>query len=223
MYNINGLPCWSEAEIDFREYLTKYLSSSVRDILLSTNPAWQMIRIEAPQLTPCAHINSTYSEKDYFSVGDGLALRPETTGGSYVFIKEILKSHPPKFMRPPVCIWQMGKSFRKEQDQPSKYCRYKEFYQLEFQCIYTTSSKCDYYGKVVSALSGVFEQVRTTFSDRTPEYSEITTDLEMEYMGRWMEVASISKRTDFDADHEVLEIAFGLDRLIKVLGEAKCR
>lgn len=65
-------------------------------------------------------------------------------------------------------------------------------------------------------------------SDRLPAYSEVTTDIEVNNGDNWMEVCSISRRTDFPqryrsqakkgaaVDHDVLvlEIAIGLDRCI---------
>jgi glycyl-tRNA synthetase len=64
-------------------------------------------------------------------------------------------------------------------------------------------------------------------SDRLPAYSEITMDVEVDNGDKWMEVASISRRTDFPGtvsltgksgtrqlEVKVLEIAIGLDRCV---------
>jgi glycyl-tRNA synthetase len=65
-------------------------------------------------------------------------------------------------------------------------------------------------------------------SDRLPAYSETTMDVEVDNGDKWMEVCSISRRTDFPMryrtqtrkgevhEHEVrvLEIAIGLDRCV---------
>ena len=68
---------------------------------------------------------------------------------------------------------------------------------------------------------------RIVESDRLPSYSKRTMDIEVDNGDKWMEVCSISLRTDFDkkaifqakkkvVEKEllVLEIAFGLDRLV---------
>jgi glycyl-tRNA synthetase len=65
-------------------------------------------------------------------------------------------------------------------------------------------------------------------SDRLPAYSEVTMDVEVNNGDKWMEVCSISRRTDFpiryrsvnrkqeEREHDVfvLEIAIGLDRCL---------
>jgi glycyl-tRNA synthetase len=64
-------------------------------------------------------------------------------------------------------------------------------------------------------------------SDRLPSYSQITSDVEVDNGDKWMEVCSISRRTDFpdklrfitkkgviEKDALVLEIAIGLDRCV---------
>lgn len=219
-HKINGLITWTEPQIDARDNFIRQLSGSVRAGLIATNPAWHLIRIESSILTPLSEINPSYSEDDFFAMNT-LGLRPETTAGSYEYLYSLLKAHPPKWQRPPICVWQAGKSFRKEQDQPSKYCRLKEFYQLEFQCVYAKDSKCDYHTRLVEHLHKsvallLNRPVRVVASDRLPSYSTLTTDLEVRHKGRWLEIASISKRNDFMDEYEVLEIALGLDRLVIV-------
>ncbi|MFX8727570.1 hypothetical protein ABTM60_20000, partial [Acinetobacter baumannii] len=64
--------------------------------------------------------------------------------------------------------------------------------------------------------------------DRLPAYAEVTMDIEVDNGDKWMEICSISRRTDFpgrfrvdgrngrarECDIRVLEIAIGLDRCI---------
>ena len=73
---------------------------------------------------------------------DGLALRPETTPGSYAYAQHLLNTH--SGYKPPLCVWQAGKSFRREQDQVTKNMRLKEFWQQEFQCIYSSDTLNDW-------------------------------------------------------------------------------
>lgn len=58
-------------------------------------------------------------------------------------------------------------------------------------------------------------EARIVPSDRLPGYSLHTDDIEVNFNGRWTEVASISTRTDFEGA-QVLEIAIGIDRLVDV-------
>jgi glycyl-tRNA synthetase len=121
-------------------------------------------------------------------------------------------------------VWQAGKSFRREIEQPTKHCRFKEFYQQEFQCIYTSTTKNDYHAKVAPKIESAISRLiglptRLVDSDRLPEYSLKTLDVEVNNGDKWMEVCSISLRNDFvgpktDVTYLVLEIAIGLDRLV---------
>ena len=77
---------------------------------------------------------------------------------------------------------------------------------------------------------------RCVESDRLPSYSLRTMDIEVYYGDRWMEICSISKRTDFpikfkyqtkkretiEADVLVLEIAIGLDRVVAAWSAKSC-
>ena len=134
--------------------------------------------------------------------------------------------------KPPFIVWQAGKSFRREQDQVSKNMRLKEFYQQEFQCIYTADTMNDYHTAVLEPIKEMLADAcnltaRVIPSDRLPSYSEITMDVEVYNGDKYMEVCSISRRTDFptkakfqtkkglvEKDLMVLEIAIGLDRVI---------
>ena len=72
-------------------------------------------------------------------------------------------------------------------------------------------------------------QTRIVLSDRLPSYSKKTIDIEVFNGDKWMEIASISLRTDFgeitmknkQSNCLVLEIAIGLDRLIYNSDKAK--
>jgi glycyl-tRNA synthetase len=134
--------------------------------------------------------------------------------------------------KPPICVWQAGKSFRREAEQPTKHMRLKEFYQQEFQCIYTADTKNDYHTAVLEPVRKMIAQAipfptRIVASDRLPAYSQITMDVEVWNNDKWMEVCSISRRTDFpdkarfvtkngtvEKDILVVEIAIGLDRCV---------
>jgi glycyl-tRNA synthetase len=223
LYPANGLPFFTEAEIDLREHFVRSLALEVRGALLTENKAWQFHRIEGPLLTPVALINSNYTEQDvWFQAGEvPLVLRPETTPASYFYAYHLLEQQQ---AMPPLCVWQVGKSFRREDDQPTKHCRFKEFYQQEFQCLYNVTTKNDYQAKIAPAIEEWVRQTlkmptRLVDSDRLPSYSLKTLDVEVYNGDKWMEVCSISVRTDFKGptdkiEYRVLEVAMGVDRLI---------
>lgn len=212
IFNVNGLVCWQDQEIELREYLTKHFSLSIKEDLLNQNSAWRFFRIESSVLVPNELIHENYTEDDVFRTSNlSLTLRPETTQGSYEFARQLLKEKN----KLPVCVWQVGKSFRNEQTQPTKNMRLKEFYQLEFQCIFSPSTQKDYSVSLVEAVKNVISSFIGDCvledSDRLPVYSEWTKDVICSKNG--MEVCSISSRNDFE-NQKVIEVAIGLDRCV---------
>lgn len=192
----------------------EYFSSEILKSLRQQNPAFQLIQIEAPLLTPRELINKGYTDEDIWAFED-VALRPETTMGSYAYAKHILSGYNEIKQKPPVIIYQHGKSFRREQDQPTKHMRLKEFYQLEFQIIFGATTANDYsaklYPDVLKAISNMIGECRMEPSDRLPDYSEETMDIVC--VKSDMEVCSMSKRKDLEG-YKVIEIAIGTDRCI---------
>ena len=222
IYAENGLPFYTASDINARLYITDQLSTEVIDILMGQNRSWCFKRIEAPILIPPNLVSSEYSKDDYYTVGE-FHLRPETTAASYAYAKYLNNNLQ---FTPPTCIWQLAKSFRKENDQVSKNMRFKEFYQLEFQCIYTEDTKNDYQENVLEPLRLAVQslttlETRIVKSDRLPSYSLRTMDIEVKAPHKWLEVCSISLRNDapFEWNNKKLlnlEIAFGADRLALV-------
>lgn len=235
LFNVNGLMFWTEEEIALRRTFEDFFSRRMKSALLEMNPQWVFHHIEAPLLTPRDLLNPNYTDEDIWAqTGDEareLALRPETTPGSYTYAQYLLNHHTGA--KPPFVVWQAGKSFRREQDQVTKNMRLKEFYQQEFQCIYAADTANDYHAAIIEPVRKMIEDqlscpVRIVPSDRLPSYSEITTDVEAFNGDKWMEVCSISRRTDFpekarftgksgiviEKNLLVLEVAIGLDRII---------
>lgn len=225
LLNTNGLVIWSENEIKYREYATERAFRVISEALLKENKAWNFHRIESSCLIDSNLVSSNYTEEDVFIVNDELTLRPETTAVSYSYADHLLSSNK---VMPPLCVWQMGKSFRNEKDQVSKNMRLKEFHQLEFQCIYTAETKNDYMEALLESLKSLGKEL-TSFesrlipSDRLPSYSEKTMDVEVANGDKWMEIMSVSLRNDFKSDaiigksakeYKVLEIAIGIDRVV---------
>lgn len=216
--NSKGLPFWNKSQIEKRNYIKQYLSLTIQDILVNLNQSWRFEEYEAPILTPNELINKNYSTDDYFTT-DLLALRPETTMGSYVIAKHLLNNG----IKLPLCVYQAGKSFRKENSEQSmqKHKRFTEFYQLEFQCLYSANSKADYYQEVINELPKYIAdltklEVRVIKSERLPDYSNKTFDIEVKTPEKWLEICSISDRKDYAENVRNVEIAFGLDRLVLV-------
>lgn len=215
LYERNGLIFFSEEEIAIREMVASRTLSVLRTSLQRQNSAFSFHRCEAPSLMPKDMVNPNYGAEDVFVTHDDLVLRPETTKGSYLYAMELLNTHNDIKVRPPIVVWQHGRSFRREQDQVIRNMRLKEFYQLEFQIIYSESTKNDYSPDVIrdirSVLSEFIGPCRIEDSDRIPSYAEWTKDVVRE--NNSMEVCSISSRKDLDG-FKVLEVAIGTDRMV---------
>lgn len=237
VYNVNSLVHWEEREIHLRERMVGFFAEEVRYFLRSTNPAWDVRRVEAPALMPRELVGAAYSNADIWvqeqvAAGDApLVLRPETTPSTYRYMQHLLAIH--SGTRLPLCVWQAGKSYRREQDQPAKHVRLKEFWQLEFQCAFTADSGNDYHAASLEPVRRMIASIihlptRIVPSDRLPAYSQVTVDVEVDNGDKWMEVCSVSRRADFPqryraparkgvaVEHDVLvlEIAIGLDRCV---------
>lgn len=214
LYNKNGLIFWTEEEIRIRKMLEEYFTFKLTQSLKQQNTAFQFIQVEAPILTPREFINQNYTEDDIWAFED-VALRPETTMGSYLYAKEMLSGHNNIKYRPPIVVWQHGKSFRREQDQPTHFMRLKEFYQLEYQIIFATTTMNDYsiklYSDVLDMMSNMIGRCELDKSDRLPDYSEETMDIIC--ANNSMEICSMSKRKDLEG-YKVIEIAIGTDRCV---------
>jgi len=237
LYDVNALVHWDEREILAREAMTRFFAAEVRDMLRQINPAFDIRRVEAPMLTPRSLISQAYANDEVWAQerlgphDHDLVLRPETTPSTYIYMRHLLDSH--QRVKLPLCVWQAGKSFRREQDQPTKHMRLKEFHQMEFQCAYAADTANDYHAACLEPVrkrvaASVSMPTRLVPSDRLPDYAQVTTDVEVWNEDKWMEVCSISRRTDFPGkaafaakggevvvrDILVLEIAIGLDRLV---------
>jgi glycyl-tRNA synthetase len=214
IYEKNGLIFWTQEEIKLRRMFEERFSEVIHHSLRKQNPAFQLIQVEAPLLTPRELINPNYTNEDIWAFED-VALRPETTMGSFAYAKHIMSGYHEVKQKPPVIIFQHGKSFRREQDQPTTHMRLKEFYQLEFQIIFGLTTANDYaaalYPDVLKTISDLIGHCRMEPSDRLPDYSEETMDIICEKTN--MEVCSMSKRKDLEG-YKVIEIAIGTDRCI---------
>jgi len=53
LYDLNGLVFWNEREIRMREQMRDHFAAETTSALSATNPAWRVLRVEAPLLTAC--------------------------------------------------------------------------------------------------------------------------------------------------------------------------
>jgi glycyl-tRNA synthetase len=214
LYERNGLVFWSEDEIRTRELFVMFFVQEVTRCLKEQNRAFEVVRVEAPLLTPRALVSASYGAEDMF-VLDDLVLRPETTMGSFAAARALLDPHARRRFKLPLCVWQHGRSFRREQDQPTRHMRLKEFHQLELQILFAPSTANDYATALVPcvqrAIAAMIGRCRVEPSERLPAYSEWTKDVVWEKAS--LEVCSISRRKDF-AEASVLEVAIGTDRCV---------
>lgn len=225
--NKNGLIHWNQKEIRIREMLRDYFVDEITEALYGLNKAWTFHQCDSPILNlaedPMFRLHM--EEEGHYIIENPpahpvlLGLRGETTKGSYEYATYLQK--PPNNIKLPLCVYQYGKSFRREQDQPTKFMRLKEFYQLEFQCIYSEGTKCDYMDKMEIECERIFGGMLGKLSiyledaPRIPSYSSNTTDIihGTPIPGEQMELCSISQRTDYSYGN-VLEIAIGMDRCV---------
>ena len=222
--NIESIPFWAPEQVRLRRLITDTVVDAVLPALTRVNKAWSFHEIDGPILTPQICMNKEYTPDDVFFTqifksGNQLALRPETTPSSYQYARERFRNKKDF----PACVWQAGKSFRVEASDGARAAtlRFNEFYQLEFQCIYAKGTMADYRTPVTQAArlaldASMLGTTRLIESDRLPSYSTQTMDIEMPWKGDWKEIASISTRTDFGDDYEVLELAIGLDRAVLI-------
>ncbi len=198
IYSANGLVHWTDRDIRVRDMMLAHFAAEVSSFLKGENSAWDIRRTEAPILTPRSLISAAYDEGDVF-VQQRLAphelelvLRPETTPSTYAYMQHLLGAHAG--VRLPLCVWQAGKSFRREQDQTTRHMRLKEFWQQEFQCAYTADSANDYHARCLEPVRRMIGSMiglpaRIVPSDRLPAYSEVTMDVEVDNGDKWMEIA----------------------------------
>lgn len=216
LYEKNSLMFWNEKEILLREFYEKMLTIELKNCLKIMNPAFEMIKVDAPLFIPKELVNENYTKDDVFMQDfDDLCLRPESTMSSYVYAKYLLNTHNEMKCRLPLVIYQHNKSFRKEQDKTLSNMRLKEFYQIEYQILFSKNTNNDYYPTILNTcldfVNRYVKDARLENSDRLPSYSDETVDIIINDNN--MEVFSISRRKDFD-DVKVIEVSTGSDRLI---------
>lgn len=230
--DIAGLRFWRQSELLLRRRIRDAILDTVRVTLTEMNQMWHFEEVETPPMMPVQRMSAAYDGSDVFMLQDppggtnSYALRAETTDGSYAIAAQIIRTTR---INPPLCIWQMGYSFRRELSDGATAAklRFNAFNQLEFQLIHAEDTKAEIATPLRDALVKAVAQitrleVRQLPSDRLPSYATETIDLEcLLPNGEWREVASTSRRTDFPIvagakPCKVIEIAFGIDRMVAI-------
>ena len=221
IYKTPQLRIYDERELKRREHAQNILVDMVENGLSNVNKAWNFSRIESSMMMPISDMSSAYTDEDIWKLSSEIkepyALRAETTSGTYSSIRALYPNK--KQLKLPHCFWQVGKSFRKEPASKASRLRFYEFTQLEFQCLYAEGTLVNYRDRIIDELAETIgwlckSEYRIIESDRLPDYSNSTMDIEVKHGAEWREIASISDRTDFECPN--LEIAIGLDRIISI-------
>lgn len=128
IYAINNLPFWSQEAIEQRAFLAQRFHNQLEAKVRARNRAWLFERIEAPMLIPRELLNLEYSDDALFTIA------PKMSSLRLAFAQAVAQDATWMSKRleaqaslPPYCCWQLNKSFRREQDQPTKHMRLKEF------------------------------------------------------------------------------------------------
>lgn len=227
----NGLIQWDAHEVLLRQQLTDMIVLRLTEAAQGINKAWTFHRTEMPLLLPKTEVNPQYGPDDILITqvesepGVPLVLRPETTAGSYTLAKALVDKKGRKAL--PLVVYQLGQSFRNEQDKALKHMRLKAFYQLEFQFIYDKTSKADYPLLLGAEVNNILQSLMKAPSylepsDRLPSYSLNTTDILFKAPEDYkMEVCSMSERIDSPIpDTKNFEVAIGMDRLVYLVTHA---
>lgn len=225
-----ALRTWRQNELRLRRRMADAIVETVETTARELNRAWTFEEVEAPTMMPVDEMSAAYTSDDIFLLRDApggtrdWAMRAETTFGSYAAAVRILRTTS---VKPPLCVWQMGTSYRRETNDGASVSRLRlnAFVQLELQLILREDTVQDVAEPIRDALVPLVQRLtgletRRVASDRLPSYATETVDIEcLLPNGDWREVASTSRRTDFPTPPEfkplkVVEIAFGMDRMV---------
>lgn len=222
----NSTVMWDELEIIKRESLIREIPIIINDAWYGLNPAVHMRRCETPCLVPGKELKSHIENKFQLMklhkegkiefIDNDVYLRPETTSGTYEYLRALFPQSTHLNKRFPYCLWQAGISFRDEENSEgmrASKLRLRQFWQLEFQLFTSPGTMAPYLTVALDSLIANYggESIRIDDID-LPHYSEMTLDWEI----KGIEVASLSCRKDWQYG-KVFEVAIGLDRLISLL------
>lgn len=226
----NATVMWTEQEIVERDCLVRQCFQIVNRAWSDLNSAIRFRRVETPVITPPSelhgHIKAGFP---LFQLTDGKTidkqivtrlLRPETTAGSIAAFHLLYPMEQQRRKAMPICIWQMGKSFRNEanpETMRASRLRLIEFYQLEFELFAAADSRAPYISVALESLLKRFGgKIVQSLPQSLPHYSRHTLDWEID----GVEVAGCSERVDWN-EGIIYEVSIGLDRLVHCLASAR--
>ena len=205
---------WDESEIILRENLIREIPHLLYTAFNELNRAVRFKRVETPILTPASKLQSHIDVGfELINTGNRGYLRPETTAGTYEAF-DILTQGKELRKELPLCVWQVGLSFRDEKyadAMRASKLRLVQFYQMEFQLFCSKDTKAPYLETALDVLTKHYGGT-SVVADELPHYSAKTLDW---HIGD-LEVAGCSERLDWEQG-KVYEIAIGLDRLVAML------
>lgn len=212
----NATVLWTEAEIIHRENLVRAIPQMLMETWQNINRAIRMVRVETPILTPASAIQGHIDEGFELLGPVGKAgtrgyLRPETTAGTLAAFDALYPQHDHRMKQCPICLWQVGLSFRDEakaETMRASKLRLVQFYQIEFQLFLRAGTMADYIRPALDALVARYGGSIVTAGE-LPHYSVSTLDWHID----GLEVAGCSLRNDWPPG-VLVEIAIGLDRLV---------
>lgn len=207
----NATVYFTEREIAERDALIQQLYHTLKDTWESLNPAIKFMRVETPILTPADYLQGHVKEGFPMLQCERGYLRPEIAGGCFEAFFDMFPNESQRKKKLPVCIWQVGKSFREEinpDTMRASKLRLCEFWQCEFELICSIDTKADY---IVDGLAALVKRFGgdVVYPNDLPHYSVKTIDWHMD----GLEVAGCSVRKDIEG-YLVHEISIGLDRLM---------
>lgn len=208
----NATVAWDDLEIARRESLITEIPLLLKRQWKGLNNWVDFHRVETPILTPESHLQSHIDAHfELIKASNRGYLRPETTAGTFEALKLRYPQASSLKKRMPLCLWQVGLSFRDEKNAETMRAsklRLVQFYQMEFQLFCSHDTKAPYLEAAIKALTSLYGGEAVVPED-LPHYSRKTID----WMMDGLEVAGLSERTDWEHG-VVFEVAIGLDRLV---------
>ena len=191
---------WDGDEIAAREHLTAHFAREVEAMLRGSIGTW-LPASKPRRCRPANLMNPNCGDADLWTQPDtDLVLRPAHDG------QLRLRTQAPR--RQGVLLMASLRAGRPERAiarnriRAVANMRLKEFWQQEFQCLFSETTKADYQTLIMEPLAVILGNARRTTariveSDRLPDYSLKTMDVEADTGERWMEVCSVSVRKDY--------------------------
>ena len=101
LYNKNSLVFWSEKDLILRKFFEDIITIELKECLLSLNPAFSIVKCDAPLFIPNEFVHKNYTSQDvYFQDVDDIALSDSTKNDYYPHIVECINNIVSKYVNP---------------------------------------------------------------------------------------------------------------------------